>query len=154
VLRSPHTFRGRSLRFNSIRPIYADMSTTRCFEHTLPMSASLQTLLRLHLVFLFLVVHRNRAQGLRRRFFQQSCPPLEICLKSDYAPPRLSSVSRRTRRLYAFLSCMNNSAASGFAGLPQLGSVNRDWIDVKTELTVYDGLHLFWMMSRHSVPSW
>ena len=68
--------------------------------------------------------------------FSKSSPPLDICLKSDYAPPRLSSVSRRTRRLYAFLSCMNNSAASGFAGLPQLGSVNRDWIDVKTELTV------------------
>ena len=50
---------------------------------------------------------------------------VEACFL-HYAPPRLSSVSRRTRRLYAFLSCMNNSAASGFAGLPQLGSVSSD----------------------------
>jgi len=48
---------------------------------------------------------------------------------------------------------MNSSAASGLAGLPQFGSVSKDWIDVSTELTVYDGLHRFWMMSRHSVPS-
>jgi hypothetical protein len=72
----------------------------------------------------------------------------------SYAAPRLSSVRRLTRRLYALRSCKYSSAASGFAGLPQFGSVSSDWIEVRTELTVYDGLHLFWMMSRHRVPSW
>mmetsp|Transcript_58556 Transcript_58556/g.122381 ORF Transcript_58556/g.122381 Transcript_58556/m.122381 type:complete len:111 (-) Transcript_58556:426-758(-) len=44
----------------------------------------------------------------------------------SYAAPRLSSVRRLTRRLYALRSCKYSSAASGFAGLPQFGSVSSD----------------------------
>lgn len=51
------------------------------------------------------------------------------------------------------MSVLKSWAASGLAGLDALGSVNRDWMEVRMVLTVKMGDHLSWMMSKHKVPS-
>lgn len=54
----------------------------------------------------------------------------------------LRCAMRRTRRLYALMSLVNSCAASGLAGLLQLGSVSMLWIISSTVLTLWTGLHL------------
>lgn len=50
-------------------------------------------------------------------------------------------------------SLQTTCAASGLAGLAQLGSVSSDWMEVRMEQMLWQGLQWSWMMSKHRVPS-
>lgn len=57
--------------------------------------------------------------------------------------------SARAHLLYAGLSFVYMLAASGLAGLAQLGSVSRLWMEVRMVQMLWQGDHWSWMMSIH-----
>jgi hypothetical protein len=57
--------------------------------------------------------------------------------------------STLTYLLYACLSFVYKLAASGLAGLAQLGSVSRLWMEVRMVQMLWQGDHWSWMMSIH-----
>jgi hypothetical protein len=96
-------------------------------------------------------------QGFISRWLPQSAPqgvsflffiffPCEQAEHEERAGSRAGQAGRHKPAINQARTC----AASGLAGEAQLGSVSRDWMEVRIEQMLWQGLQCSWMMSRHS----